>query len=105
MKRWTHRRFPTAPLREVLIRKARAHALTMPDRLENRIMSKSFGRPRNALARYCSDKGIERRYLYREALSDWLVDRICVAAGLHPSEVYPDWSTMSERLTEESLDA
>ena len=87
------RRFDTEPLRITLRKRAEKEAplVDMPH----------GGTRSGGFKGYCDSLGITHSILYRPHLTDWTVDRICIAAGLHPSEVYPDWDRMSERLTEE----
>ena len=87
------RRFPTEPLRLEILKRAEKEAPL--------IAQPHGGFRSSGFKGYCESKGIPHRLLYREYMTDWTVDKCCIAAGLHPMEVYPDWDRMSERLTEE----
>lgn len=94
------RRFPTAPLREALQRLAKREKDS--DEVAHSRTNGWLGRENKGLSTFCKRRGITERQLYREYLTDWSVDTICVAVGLHPSEIYPDWTELSPRLAEES---
>lgn len=94
--------FPTALLRDALTAKAHRTPQTV-----------KMGRPRTeddgywtwdsapttipmGMDAFCKSRGINSRYLYKESLGEYIVDAICCAAGIHPSEVYEDWHSLAD---------
>lgn len=93
------RTFPTQPLREAIRQLAFREVW---DKNDSRVRGMMFGaHDKNGVTVFCEERGILQRNLYQHHLTDWTVDAICIRAGIHPSEVYDDWFTMSERLTQE----
>lgn len=56
------------------------------------------------LEKFCAVTGAKRHVpaeaRYRGGLTVWMADRLAIGAGLHPSEVWPEWFTDAEVLTD-----
>jgi plasmid maintenance system antidote protein VapI len=68
-------RFPTEPVRDLLARLARDRALTVSE------LARQLQLDRRTVQRVCA----------RESLSLATADRLAVACGRHPCEIWPEW--------------
>lgn len=97
---WGRKRmFPTAPLRAALELKAKQQTLKEGD--AHLKVGRAFnGAEKTGLMGFCRERGIPQRKLYCPAINEYLVDDICCAAGIHPSEVYEDWHSLADAVLE-----
>ncbi len=68
-------RFAAAPIRDLLVRMARDRALTVTE------LAHQLRLDRRTVQRVCA----------RETLSLATADRVAIACGRHPCEIWPEW--------------